>query len=80
MAITAIPTNFCHPGIMQRVIEEAEYVLTVLIRMRDAASTNTELYDPDARKRIDDEIARMEGVLRYARLAVSRAEQNLRAA
>jgi hypothetical protein len=44
---------------MQRVVDEAEYVLTVLYRMRDAVSENPELYDLDAQKRIEEAIARV---------------------
>jgi len=65
---------------MQRVFEEAEYVLTVLHRMRDEAAVNRELYDPDARKRIDEAIARVEDVLRQAQLMVCSAERNPKAA
>jgi len=56
-AITAKSRNFNHTGLMQRVIDEAEYVLTVLHHMRNEACCNPALYDPDAQERIDQAIA-----------------------
>ena len=78
-AVHVVPGLSC---IMQRVVDESEYVLRVLHRVRDEASANPGLYDPDARKRIDEAIARVEDVLRYARsqLMVCSAEQNKKAA
>ncbi len=61
---------------MQSVVEEAEYVLTVLHRMRDEVAVNRGLYDPDARKRIDEAIARAEDLLRQAQVMVCSAERN----
>ena len=52
---------------MQRVVDEAEYVLTVLRRMREEIAERPDLYDPDAPKRMDEEIARIQEVLRSAR-------------
>ena len=52
---------------MQRVVDEAEYVLTVLRRMREEIAENPDLYDPDAQKRMDEEVARIQGVLKSAR-------------
>jgi hypothetical protein len=65
---------------MQSVVEEAEYVLTVLHRMKDEVAVNRELYDPDARKRIDEAIARVEDVLRQAQLMVCSGGRNPKAA
>ncbi len=65
---------------MQREIDEVEYVLTVLLRMKDQVSANGELYDPDARNRIDEAIARLEYVRREVQSMVCSAEQNLKAA
>jgi hypothetical protein len=65
--VTASHVVSVHACVMQRVVDESEYVLRILQRMRDEASANPELYDPDARQRIDEAIARVEDVLRYAR-------------
>ncbi len=65
---------------MQRVVDEARYVLTVLHRMRDEVSANPELYDPDAQKRIDEATARVENVLRDADLKLRSVESNVRVA
>jgi hypothetical protein len=80
MAITATPMTFNDTGVMQRVLDEAQYVLGVLNRMRDQASENPELYDPDASRRIDEAIARVEDGLKHAQVMVHRADQNLKAA
>ena len=80
IAITARSWAFNHTGIMQRLVDEAEYVLTVLHRTRNEAAANPELYDPDAQERIDEAIARIEEVLRDAQLQVRSAEQNVKAA
>ena len=48
---------------MQRQVDEAEYVLTVLYRVRDEVSANPTLFDPDAQERIDEEIARIQAML-----------------
>jgi hypothetical protein len=67
---------------MQRIVDEAEYVLAVLHRMRDEASENPDLYDFDAQKRMDAAIAQIEDVLRSARSqAMNWSEkQNVKAA
>jgi len=65
---------------MQRVVDEAEYVLAVLQRVRDEASANPELYDPDAQERIDEAIARVQDVLRDAQLTVCSEEKIQKAA
>ncbi len=65
---------------MQRVIDEAEYVLDVLLRMRDEVSTDPALYDADARQRIDDAIDRVNNQLRQARWIVHSEEQSRKAA
>lgn len=67
---------------MQRLVDESEYVLAVLHRMRDEVAINPELFDPDAQERIDEPIVRMENVLRSARSQVMiwRVEQNVKAA
>jgi len=65
---------------MQRVVDEAAYVLTVLRRMRDEAYTNPHLYEPDAQNRIDEAIARVEDVLRQAESMISSAEPSPKAA
>lgn len=65
---------------MQRVVDEARYVLTVLHRMREEISANPELYDPDAQKRIDEATARVENLLRDAELKLRSVESNVRVA
>ncbi len=80
IAITAKLAKCGHTRVMQREIDEVEYALTVLLRMRDEVSKNAELYDPDARNRIDEAIARFEHVRREAQSMVCSAEQNLKAA
>jgi len=52
---------------MQRQIDEAEYVLAILYRMRDEVSANPELFDSHAQERIDETIARMQDLLRSTR-------------
>lgn len=42
---------------MERVVEEREYVLGILQRMRDVVIANPHLFEPDARSRIDQAIA-----------------------
>jgi hypothetical protein len=67
---------------MQRVVDEAEYVLAVLHRMRDEVSENPDLFDPDAQRRMEEEIARLEHVVRSARSQLTNrtVEQNVKAA
>lgn len=65
---------------MQRAVDEAEYVLTILQHMRNEARCNPESYDPDAQKRIDEAIARVEEVLRDAQPKNYTAEQSPKAA
>jgi hypothetical protein len=79
---TAGPTKASHTRIVQRVVEKSEYVLVVLHRMRAEVSANPELFDPDAQERINEAIARMEDVLRSARLELMTCsvEQNAKAA
>ena len=60
-----------YAGIMQRVVDEAKYVLRVLHRMEHEVSANPELFDPDARVRIEKAIDRVDGALRQAELIVS---------
>jgi hypothetical protein len=67
---------------MQRQVDEAEYVVAVLYRMRDEVSANPKLFDPDAQERIDEAIARIQGVLRCtrSRLMSERLEYRVKAA
>ena len=62
------------------VIDEAEYVLTVLHHMRNQARWNAELYDPDAQQRIEQAIARVEEVIRETQPKACTAEQSSQAA
>jgi hypothetical protein len=58
---------------MERVVDEAQYVLTVLYRMRDEVrKTRPELFDPDAQERIGEAIARIQTGLRSTRLELTR--------
>lgn len=62
---------------MQRLVDESEYVLGILRRMRNEVSAKPKLFDPDAQKRIDEAIAGIEDLLRSTR---SGLEQNGKAA
>jgi hypothetical protein len=64
---------------MQRVVDEAQYVLALLYRMRDEVSANPELFDPGAQERIDEAIARIQAVLRSTRSELV-VEQKVKAA
>jgi len=79
MTITAKLICLNHTDMVQRVVDEAEYVLTILRRVRSEASANPELYDSDAQRRIDEAIARIEDWLRDAQLKVCE-EKDLTAA
>ncbi len=50
MPITAIPADSFHTRLMERLVDEAEYVLAVLHRMRNEVSANPNLFDEDARQ------------------------------
>ena len=67
---------------MERVVDEAQYVLTVLCQMRDEVLADPELFDPDAQERIDEAIARIQTGLRSTRLELTiwRVEQKVKAA
>ncbi len=78
--ITAESAKVLHAGIMQRVIDEAKYVLRVLHRMEDEVSANPESFDPDARVRIEEAIDRVDDVLRHAELMVSGSAHSPKAA
>jgi len=67
---------------MQRLVDESEYVLAVLHRMRDRVSADPESFDPGAGERIDQTITRVENALRSARsqLMVESAGRHLTAA
>ena len=49
---------------MERIVDEAEYVLSNLCRMRDEVSEHPRDFDPDAQERMDEAIARVQAVLR----------------
>jgi hypothetical protein len=67
---------------MERVVDEAEYVLAVLHRMRDEVTAYPTLFDPDAPERIDEAIEHVQQMLRMARLRLTTwsAEQKVKAA
>ena len=79
-AITAKPRMGNHTGVMQRVVDEAEYVLTILHHMRNEARRNPESYELNAQTRIDEAIARVEEVLRAAQPKGCSDQQSLKAA
>ena len=63
-------------------LDEAEYVLAVLHRMRDEVSADPELFDPDAQARIDEAIVRIQNMLRStpSELTICSVEQEINAA
>ncbi len=63
-------------------MQESEYVLAVLYRVRAEVSANPKLFDPDAQNRIDEAIARIEDVLRSTRsqLMIESEQENVKAA
>jgi len=66
---------------MQRIVDEAEYVLAALYKMREEVSANRESFDPDAQERIEEAIVRIQEVLRSARSQLMRSvEQEIKAA
>jgi hypothetical protein len=67
---------------MERTLDEAEYVLAVLYRMRDEVSANPSLFDPGAQERLDEAIVYTQDVIRSARsqLMICRVEQEIKAA
>jgi len=82
MPVTAPAAEFPHNRIMQRVVEEAEYVLSLLRRMRDEVSANPELFDPGAQDRIDEAIVCTQNVLGSAQsqTMIRRMQQEIKAA
>lgn len=60
---------------MQRVIDEAQYVLGVLHQMKYETSANPDWFDPDASKRINEAIARIEDGLYRVQLMVCEAKR-----
>jgi len=66
---------------MQRIVDEAEYVLAALYKMREEVSANRESFDPDAQERIEEAIVRIQEVLRSARSQLMWSmEQEIKAA
>lgn len=67
---------------MQRIVDEAEYVLATLYQMRDQVSADPKLFEPDAQEQIDEAIVRIQDVLRSARsqLTACSVEQDVKAA
>jgi hypothetical protein len=63
-------------------MEEAEYVLAVLQQMRGEVSTNPELFDSDAQKRIDQAVSYVQDILLSIRsqLMTPTVEQQIKAA
>jgi hypothetical protein len=79
MSVTATRRSLPHTSVMQRVVDEAEYVLAALHRMRDAVSADPTLFDPDAQQRIDEAIVRIQGLIRSTQLQLN-GEQKVKAA
>ena len=52
---------------MERIVDEAEYVLRNLCRMRDEISAHPQDFDPDAQERMGEAIARVQALLRFTR-------------
>ena len=64
---------------MERTVDEAEYVLAILHRMRAEVCANPMLFDPDAQERIDEAIVCIQNMLRSTRLECG-VEQEIKAA
>ena len=60
-------------------MDEAEYVLEILHRMRAEVCANPMLFDPDAQTRIDEAIVCIQNVLRSTQLEGG-VEQEIKAA
>jgi hypothetical protein len=71
--------DFSHTRIMERTMDEAEYVLAILQRMRAEVSAKPILFDPDAQERIDEAIVCIQNMLRSTRSQCS-VEQEIKAA
>jgi hypothetical protein len=82
MSVTAPQRSFLHTRIMERTVDEAEYVLAVLQHMRGTVSANPELFDPDAQVRIDEAIICIQNVIRStpSELTICSVEQQIKAA
>jgi hypothetical protein len=67
---------------MERTVDEAEYVLAVLQRMRCEVFANPELFDRDAQRRIDEAIVCIQQVIRsiQTQLVICRAQNETKAA
>ena len=67
---------------MERTVDEAEYVLAVLQRMRGEVSANPDLFDRDAQRRIDEAIVCIQQVIRSTQteLMIYRAQEEKEAA
>jgi len=61
-------------------VDEAEYVLAVLCRMRDEVSAEPDLFDPGAQERIDEAIVRAQDVLHSAGSQLMSEQQKAKAA
>ncbi len=64
---------------MERVVDEAEYVLRNLCRMRHEVCARPEDFDPDAQERMDEAIARVQAVLLSTRSTLKVYSQEHRA-
>ena len=67
---------------MERTLDEAGYVLAVLLKMRDEVSANPTLFDSGAQQRMDEAIVYVQDVIRFAQsqLMICRVEQKIKAA
>ena len=64
---------------MERMVEEVEYVLATLYRVRDEVYANPEFFVPGAQERIDEAIARVQQLVRSSRSELM-MEQKVKAA
>jgi len=66
---------------MERIIDEAQYVLAALYRTRNEVSTNPTLFAPEALKTIEEAISRVSETLRVTGAQIGlRPEQESKAA
>jgi hypothetical protein len=62
ISATAILRKSVYTCLVDRLTDEAEYVVAILHRMREEVIAHPELFDPDAQERIDKAIASIDEV------------------
>jgi hypothetical protein len=65
---------------MERVLDEAQYVLRNLCRMQDEVSAHPQDFDPDAQAQLAEAIARIQSVLRSTRSELTESNRWAKAA